>query len=99
MSDSSFQRDGASVRPRTVRKRVAPGVFKRETSDGRVRYEISYLDRTGKQRWETTGGDLEEAKRRRHALHAKPLDQRQAPRRELYADVAEAWFEAKAPRL
>lgn len=99
MSDSSFQRDGATVRPRTVRKRVAPGVFKRTTRDGRVRYEISYLDRAGKQRWETLGDDLEEAKRRRHELHAKPLDQRQPPRRELFADVAEAWFEAKAPNL
>jgi integrase len=99
MSDSSFQSDGATAKRKPVRKRVAPGVFKRTTSDGRTRYEISFLDRDGRQRWETVGDDLEEAKRRRHALHAKPLELRKAPAREVYEDVAEAWFEVKAPKL
>jgi integrase len=99
MSVTVSQSNDATAKRKVVRKRVAPGVFKRETSDGLVRYEISYLDRDRRQRWETVGDDLDEAKRRRHELHAKPLDQRKAPARELYADVAEAWLEAKLPKL
>ncbi len=99
MSDSSFQRDGATVKPKGVRERVAPGVFKRRTRDGHVRYEVSFVDRDGRQRWETVGGKLEEAKRRRAELVSKPQEQRRPPSRELFVDVAEAWFEAKAPKL
>jgi integrase len=99
MPTSSFQSDHATAKRKVIRTRVAPGVFKRKTSDGRIRYEISYLDRDRKQRWETLGDDLDEAKRRRHELHAKPLDQRKAPARELYDAVAEAWLAVKLPKL
>jgi integrase len=83
---------------KVVRERVERGIFKRTTTDGQTRYEIAYLDRAGKQRWETLA-KLAEARRRRAALVAKPPDERQAPSRELFAECAEQWFEAKAPKL
>ena len=37
------------------------GIYRRRTKTGEVRYEIAYLDSTGRQRWKTTG-TLREAK-------------------------------------
>jgi integrase len=99
MSDSVSQTDGVATRSRSVRKRVAPGVFRRTTSAGATRYEISFVDKLGRQRWETVGDKLEEAKRRRAELVSKPQELRQAPSRETFADCVEAWFAQKAPRL
>lgn len=82
-----------------LRERVAPGIYRRKTSTGVTRYEIAYVDRNGKQRWETTGDKLAVAKRRRAELLSKPHEQRAAPARESFADAAELWFEHKKPKL
>ena len=52
-------------------------------ADGR-QASLSYVDRSGKQRWETVA-KLAEARRRRAELIAKPQEQRQLPPRGLSA--------------
>jgi integrase len=95
MPASSFQTDAA----KPARRKVAVGIYERRTAAGIV-HDINYVDHTGKLRWVVVHDHrVGEAKRRRAELVAKPQEQRQAPSRELFADVAEAWFEAKAPKL
>jgi hypothetical protein len=36
-----------------LRERVERGIYKRKTRDGETRYEVSYLDSDGRQRWRT----------------------------------------------
>ncbi len=81
-----------------LRERYERGIYKRRTRDGRTRWEIAYLDRIGRQRWETVGS-LAEARRRRGELVSKPQAERTSPSRVQFAQVAEQWYEAKLPRL
>lgn len=87
-----------SERRKIVRERVEPGIYRRTTSDGRTRYEYAYLDRNGKQRWGTCAKQAD-ARRERAAMNGKRPAERVAPTRELFADVAEAWYEQKRPKL
>jgi integrase len=82
-----------------VREKVAVGVYRRVTSSGDVRHEFSYLDRSGKQKWETTSGGLREAKRLRAEKMSKRPEERRAPSRETFADVAALWWEQKRTKV
>lgn len=81
-----------------LRERYERGIFRRKTRDGAMRWEIAYLDRDGRQRWETVA-TLADARRRRAELTSKPQAERLAAARRTFADLAEEWYEAKAPRL
>jgi hypothetical protein len=64
-----------------------------------VRYEVAYLDGTGTQRWKTCDR-LTKAREPRAELVTKVAAGETIPdRRAMFSDVAEQWFEAKAPRL
>jgi integrase len=102
MSVSSLQGDGATAKRTPVREKVPgeKGIYRRRIADGSLVHEVNYIDQTGKLRWEVVRDHrVSVAKRRRAELVSKPQDQRRAPSREVFADVAEAWFEQKAPRL
>jgi integrase len=86
-------------RHKVVRVKEAEGVWKRTTSDGRVRRDIVYLDRNGKQRSEAHGVSLREAKRLRAEKMATRPEERRAPSRETFADVAALWWEQKRSKL
>jgi integrase len=98
MSNESFQSNGASARRKIAREKVAVGVYRRTTSDGRTRYEINYLD-SGKLKWETVGDDFAEAKRRRAKLNSKRPEERKAPSRMTFGEGGEAWLAAKMAKL
>jgi integrase len=103
MPTSSFQSDSATAKQRKVAREKVPaekGIYRRWNADGKLVHEIAYLDRTGKQRWETIPSSrLTDARRRRAELVSKRPDERQAPSRDTFAEVAEQWFEAKSPKL
>jgi integrase len=90
MSSSSSQKP--------VRVRVERGIYRRTTADGRTRYEIAYLDRSGRQRWETIA-KLSDARRRRAELIAKPQEERQPSSRQAFGDLAEQWWDMKKRKL
>jgi integrase len=98
MSIESFQSVGTTAKRKPVREKVATGIYRRVTASGDVRHEFSYLDH-GKQKWETTDAGLREAKRLRAEKMAKRPEERRAPSRETFADVAAAWFEQKKSKL
>jgi integrase len=98
MPAPSFQTIDATGRRKIVRQKVATGIYRRVTASGEVRHEFCYLDH-GKQKWETTNGGLREAKRLRAEKMAKRPEERRAPSRETFADVAALWFEQKRSKL
>lgn len=50
-----------------LRSRVERGIFRRAARDDQTRYDVSYLDSDGRQRWRTAG-TLGEARRLRAPL-------------------------------
>ena len=50
-----------------LRSRVERGIFKRSTREGATRYDVSYLDSDGRQRWRTAA-TLADARRLRAEL-------------------------------
>jgi integrase len=79
--------------PRRVR--VERGIYKRQTPKG-VRYELTYTDSTGRQRWQTVRGGLKEARRARAEIVSKlGRGERVAPTRATLAEVAVAWLDAQ----
>lgn len=100
MPAPSFQSTDTTAKRKREKVTGEKGIYRRWTADGKLVHEIAYLDRTGKQRWETIPTSrITDARRRRNELMAKRPEQRQAPSRELFAEVAEQWFAAKAPKL
>ena len=56
--------------PRRVRVKKHPGVYYRDTANGR-RYEITYYGSDGRRRWERVVGDLADAVARRSDVVGK----------------------------
>jgi integrase len=102
MHDSSSQSTGATAKRKIAREKVPGerGVYRRRNADGSLVHEIAYLDSTGRQRWETIQDHrVTVARRRRAELTSKRPEERRAPSRETFAEVAEQWFAAKSPKL
>jgi integrase len=84
---------------RPLRIRVERGIFKRTTRDGEVRYEVAFQDGDGRQRWRTVG-KLQEARQLRADLVSKVTrGEVVAPAKTTFRELAESWYEARAPRL
>lgn len=68
------------------------GVYYRDTPQGR-RYEIDYVDETGRRRWKTVEGSLRDADALRDEYRGrKRRGERVAPSKETLAEVAAAWL-------
>lgn len=81
------------------RTRVERGIFKRTTRDGATRYEVSYLDSDGYQRWRTVG-TLAQARRLRAELVTRVSSgERVAPCKITFADFAAEWLDQQQTRL
>ena len=90
------ERNQSAVEPTTpkLRTKYERGIYKRQTRDGKTRWEIAYTDRAGKQCWETLAS-LAEARTRRAELVSKPVDERVGKSRVLFAEFAESWYEGR----
>ena len=76
-----------------LKTKVEPGIWKRTTLDG-IRYEFSYRDSDGRQRWETAER-LHEARDRKAALRTKVRSgERVAPSKVTLGEYAARWLEA-----
>lgn len=82
-----------------------PGVYFRESErvmpSGRVKtvrtYEVSYVDSTGRRRWQTISGGLQDAVALRESLRTKiRAGERIAPSRKTVAEVAAEWLGSQA---
>jgi integrase len=77
------------------RIRADRGIYYREAQVGR-RYEISYIDSTGRQRWQVVPGGLRDARAARAEVISRlARGERVAPSRLTLADVATAWIAAQ----
>jgi integrase len=82
-----------------LRTRVERGIFKRQTRTGQTRYEVSYLDSDGRQRWRTIT-TLAEARRLRAELVTRVASgERVAPSKITFAEFADDWLAQQQTRL
>jgi integrase len=92
----------AAVRlPRRRPVKRHPGVYYRPRTDGKVGppYEISYLDSTGKRRWEVIHGNLDTAEARRAELRlSRRRGERIEPCRQTFTQYATEWLERQDAR-
>jgi integrase len=85
-------------RNRGPRRKAVPrhrGIYYRPRPDGKIAppYEIFYVDSTGKQRWETIDGTLEDAEAKRAELRIRRRrGERIAPTRQTFEEYARAWL-------
>jgi integrase len=92
MRQRSKQRD-------RLRRRVERGIFKRITGAGETRYEVSYIDSDGRQRWRTVS-TLTEARRLRAELVTRVAGgDRVAPSKATLEEFAAEWLAQQRPRL
>src|SRR5688572_9102846 len=88
---------GSSQSP--LRERVERGIYRRRTRDGATRYEIAYLDSSGRQRWRTVA-KLQEARDLRAELVAKVnRGEAVSPSKVTFGDFADTWLERQKGRL
>ena len=70
-----------------------PGVYRRPIGAKRWRYEITYLDSSGRRRWQTTGDSLEQAQVALEDITGgKRRGEKVIPGRRTFADVADDWL-------
>lgn len=99
MRESSSQASTTDVAVKTPvrRERVDRGIY-RDPRSGR--YEITYTDSGGRQRWQAVSGGLRDARQARAEIVSKlGRGERVAPTKTTLAELAEVWFEAKSVRL
>lgn len=85
----------AAPKPKAARRTKSnryPGVYYRETPRGR-RYEITFRDSMGKQRWKVVDGGEQEARDALDEIRRKlRRGERVAPTKQTVAQVADAWL-------
>ncbi|MBA2643147.1 MAG: site-specific integrase [Actinobacteria bacterium] len=78
---------------RRVRVNGRRGIYYRLGADGKRRYEITYRDSDGRQRWKTVSGGLKDAQTALEDIHGRRRrGERVSPTRATFAEVAEAWL-------
>jgi Phage integrase, N-terminal SAM-like domain len=102
MSAALDQVETATKRlPRRRPVKRHPGIYYRPRRDGRVGppYEISYLDSTGRRRWEIIHGSLDQAETCRAELRLRRhRGERIEPCRQTFQQYAEEWLERQNVR-
>src|SRR4051794_39067796 len=73
-----------------------PGVYARQDAQGRIRYEITFRDSTGKQRWKTVEGGVTAAVHARQDILAKMRrGERVVSSRITFEELAAHWLKQK----
>jgi integrase len=109
MTDNNPNEQGAppnrtAARARLPRRRPVsrhPGIYYRPRPDGKVAppYEVSYLDSSGKRRWDVIHGNLGVAEARRAELRLRRRrGERIQPCRQTFAEYAEQWLARQTVR-
>jgi integrase len=81
------------------RQKVERNIYRRRTRRGETRYDVSYLDETGRQRWRTCS-KLTDARQVRADLVSKVArGEVVAPAKVTFGELAESWYESKRPRV
>src|SRR5687768_3047711 len=76
------------------RAQVERGIYRRRAASGAWRYEITYSDSMGKQRWQVVPGGLREARAARGGILAKlGRGERVVKSNETFETFALAWLE------
>jgi integrase len=82
----------ASAQPRRVKVKDRRGIYYRAGRDGRRRYEITFRDSEGRQRWKVVPGGLKDAEAALGEVRARMRrGERVAPARVSFAEVADMW--------
>jgi integrase len=72
------------------------GIYYRLGRDGRRRYEITFRDSEGRQRWKVVPGGLTDAEATLHEVRGKlRRGERVSPTKATFGEVAEAWIETQ----
>jgi integrase len=102
MSAAAVPAETTSERlPRRRPVKRHPGIYYRPRPDGKVGppYEISYLDSTGKRRWEVIHANLDAAEARRAELRLRRRrGERIEPCRQTFQQHAEEWLDRQTVR-
>ncbi|MBA2558631.1 MAG: site-specific integrase [Propionibacteriales bacterium] len=92
--------DDRKAPPRRVKVEKRRGIYYREDAAGKRRYEITFLDSSGRRRWQTVDGRLREAEAALEDVRVrKRRGERIAPTRVTLAEYADTWLEAQRGRL
>src|SRR4051794_4851913 len=71
-----------------------PGVYRRPIGAKKWRYEITYVDSSGRRRWQTIGDSLDQAQAALEEITGrKRRGERILPGRRSFAEVADEWLE------
>ena len=85
-----------ATQPRRERVKSRRGIYFRTAADGQRRYEVTYTDSTGRQRWQTVPGGLRDAEAALEGIRSrKRRGERIAPSKATVADVASLWLAAQ----
>jgi integrase len=83
--------------PRRTAVKNHRGIYYRVDQHGRRRYEISFTDSTGRRRWKTIEGKLEDAQAALDEIRGKKRrGEKVAPPRATLAEVADLWIGSQA---
>ena len=83
----------APAAPRRTKVRGHRGIYYRLAADGRRRYEITYRDSDGRQRWKTVDGGLQDAKADLEELRGRMRrGERVAPTRFTLTELVDLWL-------
>lgn len=83
----------ASTPPRRIKVKDRRGIYYREDRRGKRRYEVTYRDSEGRQRWKVIPGGLKDAEAALEDVRRKlRRGERVKPTQATFAEVAELWL-------
>lgn len=86
-----------SAAPRRTKVKDRRGIYFRHGADGRRRYEITYRDSEGRQRWKVVPGGLKDAEGALEEVRGRlRRGERVAPTKLTFAEVADLWLAAQS---
>ena len=87
----------ASASARRTKVKDRRGIYYRVGADGRRRYEITFRDSQGKQRWKVTPGSLKDAEAALDDVRGRlRRGERVTPTKATFKEVADLWFSTQS---
>jgi integrase len=86
----------ASAAPRRIKVNDRRSIYFRKDTQGRRRYEITYRDSEGRQRWKVVPGNLKDAEAALQEIRIRlRRGERVTPGKATFEEVADAWLQAQ----